>query len=66
MTLYGYINPVSEANPNNKCIIYKGKDILYIGKIGDIPFKYGNLLYQNVVINDKTLLIFVKEIKYVR
>lgn len=61
MTLYGYIWPVSKNRPDIKCVIHKNKDIIYCGKVGDVPMKYGELTYQNVKINQdfKTLNIYV-------
>ena len=63
MTLYSYIWPVSFHRPKNKCIIYKGHNILYCGNIGDIPMKYGELLFDKVILTKETnvLRIYVKD-----
>ena len=67
MTLYEYIYPVAYNNPNNKCIIYINKDIIYVGKIGDIPIKLGKLIFETVTIDNTLLRIFCsikKEVNY--
>lgn len=63
MTLYSYIWPVSFYKSNNKCIIYKNNDVIYCGNIGEIPMKYGELLFIKVILNGNALKIYVKDNK---